>query len=70
MDFQYLVPLETVRQIYIMQLVSCKSCHKPYIGGTVQIINECMSGHGKNRYKVLSNEDVDETRDDYSLGLF
>ena len=30
---------------------------------------ERMSGQGKNFYRVLSNEDVDETRDDYSLGL-
>ena len=57
---------KTTNAIY---LVSCKLCHKPYIGGKVQTLNEYMSGHRKNFYKVLSNEDVDETRNDYSLGL-
>ena len=28
-----------------------------------------MSGHRGNFYKVLTNEAVDETKDDYSLGL-
>ena len=49
---------------------SCKLCHKPYIRGTVQTVNERMSGHRKNFYRVLSNEDVDQTRDDFSHGLY
>ena len=28
-----------------------------------------MSGHRRNFYKVLNNEDIDKTSDDYSLGL-
>ena len=28
-----------------------------------------MSGHRHNFYKVLNKEDIDETSDDYSLGL-
>jgi hypothetical protein len=50
-------------------LVTCTLCHKPYIGRTVQPLRERMSGHRGNFYKVLSNEDIDETKDDYSLGL-
>ena len=45
-------------------------CYKPYIGRTVQPLRERMSGHRGNYYKVLMNNDeVDETKDDYSLGL-
>ena len=50
-------------------LVTCTLCHKPYIGRTVQSLHERMSGHRGNFYKVLTNEAVDETKDDYSLGL-
>jgi hypothetical protein len=50
-------------------LVTCKLCYKPYFGRTVQIICSRMSGHRRNFYKVLNNEDIDETSDDYSLGL-
>ena len=28
-----------------------------------------MSGHREGFYKVLANEDIDESSDDYSLGL-
>ena len=51
-------------------LVMCKLCDKPYIGRTVQPLRERMSGHRGNFYKVLAaHNDVDESKDDYSLGL-
>ena len=49
-----------------IHLVFCQLCYKSYIGRTVQTLDERMSGHRKNFYKILPNEDVDETRDDYS----
>ena len=42
---------------------------QPYIGPAVRTFNKHMSGHCKNFYRVISNEDVDETREDDSLGL-
>ena len=50
-------------------LCMCKLCHKPYFGRTVQWINRRMCGHRESFYKVPDNEDIDETSDDYSLGL-
>ena len=50
-------------------LVSCKLCEKPYIGRTVQPLRERMSGHRGNFYKVLAHDEIDETKEDYSLGL-
>ena len=57
---------KTKNSIY---LVKCKICSKPYFGRTVQPIYKRMSGHREGFYKVLANEDVDESSDDYSLGL-
>ena len=53
----------------VIYLVTCKLCDKPYIGRTVQCLCDRMSGHRHNFYKVLSQEDIDETSDDFSLGL-
>ena len=54
----------------LIYLVSCTLCWKAYIGRTVQQISNRMSGHRDCFYKVLRNDDeVDETKDDYSLGL-
>ena len=50
-------------------LVTCKLCCKCYIGRTVQPMRIRMSGHRGNFYKVLAHEEIDETKDDYSLGL-
>lgn len=50
-------------------LCVCKLCHKPYFGRTIQWINRRMCGHREGFYKVLDNEEVDESSDDYSLGL-
>ena len=50
-------------------LVTCRLCSKPYFGRTVQIICCRMSGHRRNFYKVLDNENIDVASDDYSLGL-
>ena len=51
-------------------LVTCKLCDKPYIGRTVQPLRERMSGHRGNFYEVLAtHNDVDESEDDFSLGL-
>ena len=53
----------------IIYLVTCKLCDKPYLGRTVQCLCDRMSGHRCNFYKVLNNEEIDESSDDYSLGL-
>ena len=53
----------------VIYLVTCKLCDKPYFGRTCQCICDRMSGHRCNFYKVLNNEEIDETSDDYSLGL-
>ena len=50
-------------------LCVCKLCQKPYFGRTIQWINKRMCGHQEGFYKVRDNEDIDETNDDYSLGL-
>ena len=57
---------KTKNMIY---LVTCKICSKPYFGRTVQSIGKRMGGHRECFYKVLANEVVDLSKDDYSLGL-
>ena len=53
----------------VIYLVTCKICHKPYIGRTVQLVQNRMSGHRECFYKVLAGENVDDSTDDFSLGL-
>ena len=54
----------------IIYLVTCKLCTKPYIGRTVDNLTKRMSGHRRCFYRVLNNEeDIDYSKDDYSLGL-
>jgi hypothetical protein len=53
----------------VTYLVTCRLCHKPYIGRTVQFTCTRMSGHRECYYKVLRNEEVDLQSDEYSLGL-
>ena len=53
----------------VTYLVTCRLCHKPYIGRTVQFTCTRMSGHRECFYKVLRNEEVDFQSDEYSLGL-
>ena len=54
----------------LIYLVSCSLCDKSYIGRTVQQLRNRMSGHRDCFYNVLRNdEEVDESKDDYSLGL-
>ena len=54
----------------LIYLVSCVLCDKSYIGRTVQQLHNRMSGHRECFYKILRNDDeVDESKDDYSLGL-
>ena len=53
----------------VIYLVICKICYKPYFGRTVQLTQNRMSGHRECFYKVLANENVDESSDDFSLGL-
>ena len=51
-------------------LVVCKLCQKPYIGRTVQLISNRISGHRDCFRQVLEkSENVDLSSDDYSLGL-
>ena len=50
-------------------LVVCKLCFKPYTGRTIQMICKRMNGHRECFYKLLRNETVDVSSDDYSLGL-
>ena len=49
--------------------VECKLCWKPYIGRTVQQTCKRMNGHRECFYEILRNGNVDESKDDYSLGL-
>ena len=53
----------------VIYLVTCKLCYKPYFGRTVQATHNRMSGHRECFYKLLENENVDESNDDFSLGL-
>ena len=54
----------------LIYMVSCTLCDKAYIGRTVQQLRNRMSGHRDGYSKVLRNdEEVDEAKDDYSLGL-
>ena len=57
---------KTKNSIY---LVVCKLCFKPYTGRTIQQICKRMNGHRECYYKLLRNENVDVSSDDYSLGL-
>ena len=51
-------------------LVSFVLCEKSYRDRTVQQLHNRMSGHRERFYKILRNDDeVDESKDDYSLGL-
>ena len=53
----------------IIYLVICCLCNKPYCGRTIQILGKRMGGHRECFYQILRNEDVDISKDDYSLGL-
>ena len=53
----------------VIYLVLCRLCGKPYFGRTIQFICKRMSGHRDKFYVVLAGSEVDETNDDYSLGL-
>ena len=53
----------------IIYLVECKLCTKPYVGRTIQILGKRMGGHRECFYQILRNDDVDQSKDDYSLGL-
>ena len=53
----------------VIYLVVCRLCHKPYFGRTVQYLHKRMSGHRDKFYAVLTGGEVDESSDDYSLGL-
>ena len=71
MDFRRSVPSVpgNCKSKNCIYLCVCKLCHKPYFGRTIQWINRRMCGHREGFYKVHDNEDIDETSDDYSLGL-
>ena len=53
----------------IIYMVECLLCNKPYVGRTIQILGKRMGGHRECYYQILRNEDVDFSKDDYSLGL-
>ena len=50
-------------------LAECKICSKPYFGRTVQITAKRMRGHRECYYQILRNDNVDQSKDDYALGL-
>ena len=50
-------------------MVECLLCTKPYVGRTIQILGKRMGGHRECFYQILRNDDVDFSKDDYSLGL-
>ena len=52
----------------VIYAVSCNQCEKAYIGRTVQPLRDRISGHRRNFYRVLANQECDES-DDFSLGL-
>ena len=51
----------------IIYMVECLLCNKPYVGRTIQILGKRMGGHRECYYQILRNEDVDFSKDDYSL---
>ena len=53
----------------VIYLVTCLKCLKPYIGRTIQILGKRMGGHRECFYQLLRDADVDQSKDDYSLGL-
>ena len=50
-------------------LFSCKLCYKGYFGRTVQQVGKRTNGHRECFYQILREESIDESKDDYSLGL-
>ena len=50
-------------------LAECQICSKPYFGRTIQITGKRMTGHRECYYQILRNENVDQSKDDYALGL-
>ena len=50
-------------------LAVCRLCGKPYFGRTIQFLQKRMNGHREKFYAVLDGCEVDESTDDYSLGL-
>jgi hypothetical protein len=52
----------------VIYAVTCKTCAKAYIGRTVQPLRDRISGQRGNFYKLLNDEDYDDS-DDYSLGM-
>ena len=53
----------------VIYLVTCRICHKPYFGRTVQLIHNRMSGHRECYYIILDGKNIDDLSDDFSLGL-
>ena len=68
-DRQVLCATGTCKTKNSIYLVSCKLCSKPYFGRTTQFLRKRMCGHCGCIYQVLRNEEIDESKDDYSLGL-
>ena len=50
-------------------LFSCKLCYKAYFGRTTQQLGKRTNGHRECFYQILRNGNIDESKDDYSLGL-
>ena len=50
-------------------LFSCKLCFKAYFGRTTQQLGKRTNGHRECFYQILRQENIDESKDDYSLGL-
>ena len=53
----------------VIYLVECHLCNKSYVGRTIQTLGKRMGGHRECFYQILRNVDVDQSKDDYSLGL-
>ena len=53
----------------IIYLFQCSVCGKAYVGRTTRSLRVRTGEHRVKYYKLLSGDKVDETSDEYSLGL-
>ena len=53
----------------IIYLFQCSFCRKAYVGRTTRSLRVRTGEHRVKYYKLLNGDKVDETSDEYSLGL-
>ena len=59
----------TCHNYNIIYVAICKLCNAGYFGRSTRMVNERIREHREAFYKVIEGGYVDNTKDDFSLGL-